>query len=139
MPIPTRRSYVLVATLPLLLISLAACSGGYGKSVPKLPGITPYPNAQQLQVQDVTTAIYQPAWRTTFATSDQPDVILDFYKNVLPKARWALYVPNTPETGNTLHFQLIEGCQLSQLSIVAQPDSQGLTTVELRETSIYCD
>jgi hypothetical protein len=131
MHIPTRR--LLLALLITLLLALLGCSGG-NTLVPQLPTITPYPAAQQLEVQAVGSNRYKPEELTTFTTTDPPESVRDFYQEMLPQDRWSI-VP----TGSTLKAHRIDGCQLSELQIKTKPASNGQTHVELRLTTMFCE
>ncbi len=95
-----------------------------------------YPGAQQPQVTPVVLYPDIPSQAVTFSTTDKPDAVLAFYRDVLLKEGWETPYHDAP--ADSLHFVWDKGCPLYDLDLLLKPQSEGRTEVEVKTDVDLC-
>lgn len=85
-----------------------------------------YPGAQQIQKNGSAERM-----ETSFTTSDAPETVLAYYKDVLLKAHWQLDFPKT-QIPNELRFRVANCCYFGSVSVIAESTGPGRTNVVVK-------
>jgi hypothetical protein len=127
------RSYHIGISILMLLI-VTACLPLVGRSLPdSTSNILPYPNALNLNTQDMSKDPNQTWQVVTFQTQDAPKAVLDYYANELSKDDWYSSGGTIPQAGQLTLFccSADEDASFFSITVETQQASNGQTNVKV--------
>ena len=125
----------LSACLCMLCILVACTVHGSATPPPSTQNPPLYPDARQVQVRNDGIIGNIPIRVISFQATADPEDVLAFYKEALPKEQWLL---RDTEDANKMHFSWNEGCPLYGLDITVKSQGDVETYVELRLVGEPC-
>jgi hypothetical protein len=126
-----------ICLVAMLLVVACTSTGTPPKPVPPTALEPPvYPNAINVQAREVDSGEAVPAQDITFETSDSPQQVMSFYKDILGRDGWEFN--SELSTSDFLYFRWVDYSAYS-LVVTIKPGEAGALRVELYLLTILAE